>query len=172
MSLEVEMINLIKAHVDLVDDYLEVMNNCSKACYENTGGQATYTKDQLMTYLEKITHDDSRLDYFMMLDGRIVGEVVLNDLTEDSGHIRLAIFQESDFSKGYGSFAMKSLMNKGFKELGLHRIDLEVYDFNTRAIKLYEKLGFVKEGVLRDAYKNEKYHDIIIMAILEDEFKG
>ncbi len=167
------MITLLKATVDLLDEYLEAMNNCSKACYENVGGKVVYTKEQLKKYLEKITSDDTRFDYFMMFENRIVGEVVLNNISEDdSGHIRLAIFQEKDFSKGYGSFAMTSLIKKGFTELGLHRIDLEVYDFNARAIGLYEKLGFVKEGVLREAYKKEKYHDIIIMSILENEFNG
>ncbi len=167
------MITLKKMTLDKLDDYIEATNSCTPACYENVGGKKVLTREQIKDYLERITTDESRFDYFMMLEGDIIGEVVLNEITKhDSANIRLAIYDDQHFSKGFGSYAMKTLIQKGFTELGLHRIELEVYDFNTRGLALYKKLGFVQEGILRDAYKKEKYHDIIIMSLLEDEFKG
>ena len=159
--------------IDKLDDYIKAINNCTPACYENAGGKKTFTHEEIKDYLERIITDESRFDYFMMLEGNIIGEVVLNEISKhDSANIRLAIYDDQHFSKGFGSYAMRTLIQKGFTELALHRIELEVYDFNTRGLALYKKLGFVQEGILRDAYKKETYHDIIIMSLLEDEFKG
>lgn len=158
---------------NIIDDYLHAMNHASEECYKYVGGKKTYTKDQLLAYLNKIITDDSRYDFLMMIEDQIIGEVVLNNISsDDSAHIRIAIFDEEHMSKGYGKIAIKETLNFGFNKLGLHRIDLEVYDFNKRGIHVYEQIGFKQEGVLRDAYKDNGYHDIILMGILEDEFKG
>ena len=58
-----------------------------------------------------------------------------------------------------------------FEDIKLHRVELDVYSFNQRAIYAYEKAGFKHEGVLRDAVKDgETYADVILMAILENEW--
>ena len=68
---------------------------------------------------------------------------------------------------------MLAVLNFGFGIYNLHRIELQVYSFNKRAIHVYEKLGFKREGVLRDyLYFNNQYHDAIVMSILETEFKN
>ena len=51
----------------------------------------------------------------------------------------------------WGTEATRLIVGYGFEKLGLHRISLEVYAFNPRARRAYEKVGFVAEGVLRDA---------------------
>lgn len=59
-----------------------------------------------------------------------------------------------------------------FEKLNLHRLELDVYSFNSRAEKAYLADGFKREGVLRDAVWNGKeYANDILMAILEDEWK-
>jgi RimJ/RimL family protein N-acetyltransferase len=74
-------------------------------------------------------------------------------------------------SKGYGTEAMEILINYGFKTVNLNRIQLRVYEFNSRAINSYKKIGFVEEGRMRKAvFINGEYHDIIIMSILQDEW--
>lgn len=55
---------------------------------------------------------------------------------------------------------MKLLLDFGFLEMNLHRISLRVFSFNSRAIKLYEKLGFQQKGKLRESiFRGEKWHD-------------
>ena len=55
--------------------------------------------------------------------------------------------------------------------MNINKIKLHVYSFNPRAIKSYEKCGFIKEGVLRqEIFRKGKYHDEIIMGLLRDEF--
>jgi RimJ/RimL family protein N-acetyltransferase len=60
-----------------------------------------------------------------------------------------------------------------FDEMNLHRIQLSVYEFNQRAMRCYEKCGFRHEGRAREAfYREGKYHDSLLMAILRQEFAG
>ena len=69
-------------------------------------------------------------------------------------------------SKGYGTEAMKMLVEYGFNTLNINRIELSVWDFNIRAYKSYQKVGFVEEGRRRESrYHNGKYYDEIVMAI-------
>jgi len=79
---------------------------------------------------------------------------------------------EKDYwGKGYGSESLKILLEYAFKELNLHRVSLRVFSFNERAIHIYNKLGFKKEGVMRESiYRKGKWHDIITMGILKREY--
>ncbi|MCH4887259.1 GNAT family N-acetyltransferase [Acidaminobacter sp. JC074] len=164
---------LINVDPDRYKEYHQAVTEASESCYKYTGGQMNISLDQAKAYLERIAGSDSRRDYFMIDNDKIIGEVVLNEMDGHACNIRIAIFNEKDQNKGYGRLAMKEALRVGFEELKLHRIELSVYDFNKRGIHVYKSLGFVEEGVLRDAYKDENgYHDEIIMSILETEFKG
>ncbi|WP_370541814.1 GNAT family N-acetyltransferase [Alicyclobacillus sp. SO9] len=89
-----------------------------------------------------------------------------------SGNFRIAINTQLA-GRGYGTEATAIMLEYGFGILNLHRIDLDVYSINERAIHVYEKVGFKREGVLRDAhYYNNTYYDTIIMSILEDEYRS
>nr|WP_145404583.1 GNAT family protein [Paenibacillus xylanexedens] len=141
-----------------------------------TGTQGSFTRAQVERYVESAAQDDSRLMLLIALQAthEIIGEVVLMDIHDKnrSAHIRIAIDQPTHQGKGYGSEAMLLMLDYGFGIANLHRIELEVFAFNERAIRTYEKLGFQREGVKRDAlYYNHEYHDAILMSMLEDEFR-
>ena len=73
---------------------------------------------------------------------------------------------------GIGTLVTRSVIEYGFKQLNLHRIYLTVLKANERAIKLYEKLGFKHEGMLRDEqFRDGEYADVVFMAILEHEWQ-
>jgi RimJ/RimL family protein N-acetyltransferase len=66
---------------------------------------------------------------------------------------------------------MRLLLKHGFETLNLHRIFLRVYETNPRAIRTYEKVGFVHEGRMRQAlYRQGQYHDILLMSVLRPEW--
>lgn len=66
---------------------------------------------------------------------------------------------------------MQLLVKYGFETLNMHRIWLRVFEENKGAIHSYEKVGFVHEGMMRDLdYKNGKYHNILIMSVLRQEY--
>jgi len=85
----------------------------------------------------------------------------------------ISIGDKDSWNKGYGTDATSIMLRIAFDELNLHRVFLRVYDFNERAIRVYEKLGFVKEGVLRQhVFRDGKYHDVILMGLLRDEWQS
>lgn len=74
---------------------------------------------------------------------------------------------ESGQNKGAGTFGVQSMINHGFMNYGLHRIELHVLADNKRAQHVYEKCGFVQEGVRRQAvFKNGQFKDMIIYSII------
>jgi RimJ/RimL family protein N-acetyltransferase len=83
----------------------------------------------------------------------------------------LAIFNPEGWDKGYGSDAMRVLLDMAFSVLNLHSVYLWVAGFNERAIKFYEKIGFMNTGKLREmAYRNGERYDVVTMDILRPEF--
>ena len=71
---------------------------------------------------------------------------------------------------GYGTEAAELMTEYAFEYLGLHKLMLRVYAENERAIKSYEKAGFVKEAYLKDdVFVQGKYRDIVLMAILNEK---
>jgi len=89
-----------------------------------------------------------------------------------SAEVGIFIGEKSLWNQGFGSDAMRLLLEHGFKTLNLNRIALDVYETNPRAIRSYEKVGFVHEGRKRQGmYKNGQYIDILIMSVLRSEWE-
>jgi RimJ/RimL family protein N-acetyltransferase len=104
--------------------------------------------------------------------GECVGEVVLNQVDEGNRSCNFRTFLGPDGQdRGLGTEALRLIVGYGFEEIGLHRISLEVYAFNPRARHVYEKAGFVAEGVLRESlcYGGE-WIDATVMSILAPEW--
>ena len=63
------------------------------------------------------------------------------------------------------------VLRHAFEALGLHRVSLEVYAFNPRGQRAYEKAGFVVEGVRRDALRFDgEWVDAVVMSVLDSEW--
>ena len=90
-----------------------------------------------------------------------------------SCEVGIAIGDKNFWNMGYGTSTMRLLLKHGFSNLNLNRIELEVFEDNPRAIRAYEKAGFVREGVKRQAqYKSNRYVDVLIMSVLRSEWEG
>lgn len=90
------------------------------------------------------------------------------DYISRSAIFYLAILDKGCWSKGFGTEATQLMVDYAFETLNLNRIQLHVCAENTPAIKIYQKVGFVKEGVLRQAmYRNGDYVDFWVMGILK-----
>jgi len=115
-----------------------------------------------------------RLDLAVVdrIDGVCVGEVVLNDWRPHDQTINLRILLgASGRGRGLGSEAVRLMVDHAFTSSDVHRIELEVYAFNARAMHVYERVGFVVEGRRRDAlvFDGERI-DALIMAILRPDW--
>ena len=102
-----------------------------------------------------------------------IGNVGLDSISKEYRHAQMGIMvgDKNYWEKGYGKDAMRVMLDYAFKELKLHRVELGVYEYNPRAIHVYESLGFRREGVKREhTFYDGKFYDEIIMGILESEW--
>ncbi|MCR6705779.1 MAG: GNAT family N-acetyltransferase [Cellulomonas sp.] len=134
-----------------------------------TGTRTVFTREVVAAHLERIGPADDRADWAITLpDGTYVGEVVLNELDEDDRcmNVRIALVPGMP-GRGYGTEAMVAVLDHAFDAVGLHRVELSVFDFNPRAQRSYQKAGFVVEGRQRDRLRwDGRWHDSILMAVL------
>ena len=159
-----------------VDEMYESINNDVET-RRLTGVQRTFTRAQIDSYIGGLASDNSRAQFAICVQGtdELVGDIALNEMynrVNRDANMRIAIFREENYGKGYGTEAIRLLLDFGFGILNLHRIELEVYTINPRAYRAYEKVGFKKEGVKRqNFYYDHQYYDSVIMSILEDEYR-
>ncbi|MGG4451731.1 GNAT family N-acetyltransferase [Brevibacillus porteri] len=142
-----------------------------------TGTQKHFTREQIHQYIENKGQDSSSVLLLICLceNDQVIGDVQIGDIDPKNRNafIRISIDQNANQGKGYGSEALLLMLDYGFGILNLHRIELNVFGFNERAIHTYEKLGFQREGVQRQAlYYNHAYHDSILMSMLADEYRA
>jgi RimJ/RimL family protein N-acetyltransferase len=105
-------------------------------------------------------------------DGRHVGNCGLEAIDRDNRTATLGILiGEADFrGKGLGEDAVRALCRYAFDELDLRKIRLDVYAVNPGAEKTYARVGFRREGVLRqEAFRRGKPVDVIRMGLLKEE---
>lgn len=107
-------------------------------------------------------------------DWRLIGNSNFFDFDwiARAAEVGIMIGDKSVWNQGYGTEVMRLLLRHGFGTLNLNRVYLRVYAENKRAIRTYEKVGFVHEGRLRQAqYKNGLYGDVMLMSVLREEWK-
>jgi UDP-4-amino-4,6-dideoxy-N-acetyl-beta-L-altrosamine N-acetyltransferase len=89
-----------------------------------------------------------------------------------AAQLGIVIGEEEFQNRGFGREAMDLLCEYGFQVLNLNRIGLEVYDYNERAFRCYEKVGFRREGRLRQArFWEGRYRDILQYGLLAEEWR-
>jgi len=115
-----------------------------------------------------------RLDLAVVdqVTGECVGEVVLNEWEQGNASCNFRILiGPGGRDRGLGTEATRLVLRHAFEALALHRVGLEVYAFNPRAQRAYEKVGFVREGVRRDALRFDgEWVDSIVMSVLATEW--
>ncbi|RKE18563.1 GNAT family N-acetyltransferase [Streptomyces sp. TLI_171] len=115
-----------------------------------------------------------RLDLIVVdrATGRGVGEIVLNEWDEPNRACNLRIALGPDGrDRGLGTEAVRLLTDHAIRRLGLNRVSLNVYAFNPRGQRAYEKAGFKVEGIRRQVLRHgDQWIDDIDMAVLAEEW--
>ena len=109
----------------------------------------------------------------LLADARPIGTIGLHglDLRNGGAEFGIAIGEKGEWSKGFGTDALRAICDFGFGELRLERIGLHVYAGNDRARRSYEKAGFSHEGTLRRAHFGRgTYVDVHVMSLLRDDW--
>ena len=135
------------------------------------------TWEDTESYLSGILNGNAGGYNFVIADKeslRYLGQCNLLMVDQLSRNAEMAIVLPSEnHGKGYGPEAIRLLLDFAFNHANLHKVYLEVWSDNAKAIKAYEKVGFRKEGVRREAgFRNGGYCDKIEMGILDREFNS
>lgn len=134
------------------------------------------TEDELSRWLDD-THKNPRTFAFAirrLADDVLLGMVSIEDIlwTHAVGWLSIAIGDRAHWGQGYGREAMRLALDFAFRELNLHRLQLTVFEYNPRAIALYEGLGFRREGVYREFLERDgRRHDMYLYGLLRGEWQ-
>ncbi|MDO8496693.1 MAG: GNAT family protein [bacterium] len=128
-----------------------------------------FTRKDEESYVKKILASKNDFVFsFFNKKGDYIGQGGIHQIAWENKLGRLSIIiNREHWNKGYAQEILPNLVNHAFKKLGLHKIWLMHWKENKKAGHLYKKLGFIKEGVLKDEYFwKGQYHDMIRMAII------
>ncbi len=119
------------------------------------------------------SHDSFGFSLRTLVDDVLIGQAGLFNIKWTNRTVMLGIvIGEPDYwGKGYGGDAMNLLVSYAFRELNLYRVGLEVISYNTRAVRCYEKAGFVQEGTRRSMIlRDGQRYDSLLYSILYEEW--
>jgi RimJ/RimL family protein N-acetyltransferase len=108
-------------------------------------------------------------------DNVLIGTVALFDVewANRAAWVGIGLGDRLHWNHGYGSEAMELLIRYAFEELNLHRLQLTVIDYNSRAIAMYEKLGFTREGAYREfGERDGRRYDLLLYGLLRPEWRA
>lgn len=135
------------------------------------------TEDEILKWFEEWQKSERTLAFAVRpLDSdRMVAFVSLEDILWSHGvaWLGIGIGDRDEWGKGYGHDTMSLVLSYAFRELNLHRVQLTVFEYNERAIALYEKVGFRREGVYREFMQREgRRYDMYLYGILRREWEA
>ncbi len=143
----------------------------------NPGIPYPYTYEDEMKWFESNSASKDNYSFAIetLEESKYIGGCGVNKIDWKNSVAMVGIFigDKNYWGKGYGTDAMKVLVSFIFDQLNIHKVKLQVFSFNQRAIRSYEKCGFKTEGTLRkEIFKDGKYHDEVIMGILREDMRG
>jgi RimJ/RimL family protein N-acetyltransferase len=143
----------------------------------NTDPAVPRTEAQIAKRIEQAqeAHDGYLFAIRRIDDDALLGQLDLDGIAwpHRVGWLSVVIFDPEQRGHGYGHEAIELALRFAFHELNLHRVQLTVFDYNTRAITLYERLGFVHEGTFREFFERDgRRHDMLLYGLLRLEWEG
>lgn len=117
-------------------------------------------------------HNDTTVRYAIDIEGKIVGVAIISsiDMKNRSANMNIKLLKSAR-GNGFAIRAIKLIVSYCFDELNMHCLTANVIERNVDSSRLWEKLGFRRDGLLRDrVYKNGNYHNVIAYSLLKEEF--
>ena len=159
-----------------LEKFTEWMNDFQVTDYTGRSGQITTIVSEKEWLENSAKNKENRsFNIIELKDNKLIGTIGLEHFNWIARSAVLGIFiGDKEFrNNGYGTEAIKLLLEYGFKYLNLHSIRLDLLSINERAHKCYLKCGFKDTGCSREQiFLNGKYYDKLHMDMLENEFKG
>jgi RimJ/RimL family protein N-acetyltransferase len=150
-ALSGQLVNLKQLDPTHLNPYIDLIND--EETHFWTASSGSFTAEQLTKWLQSRPGAEDRLDWAILQSdtAEFLGEIVLNELDSEQASMNLRIaLLSSKTSRGFGSEAVALVTRFAFEELLLREIKLEVLESNLRAIRSYEKSGFIATGKVQE----------------------
>lgn len=151
---------------ELKGNYVSWLNDF-EVCKHNGHGEELYTLEMATEYIKSLKEDKTKMVFavYLLENDCHIGNISIQniDLKNKSAEIAFLFGEKQYWGKGYATEAAELIIELMKYDLGLHRAYIGTSVYNIGMQKVSEKLGFNKEGVLKDAqFKNGKYNDMIL----------
>jgi len=154
-------------------DYVEWLNDPEVTQFTQLESGSATLEGEREWFQRVYAPDSNTRNRAIEVNGRHIGNCAL--MPDESGEMAgfgIIIGDKTQWSKGYGSAALREVLRIGFEEMGLQRIHLTALAPNTRAVRCYEKCGFRHEGLRRRHFlKRGQWLDVVCMGILREEWE-
>ena len=135
------------------------------------------TREQELAWVRSVRTSRSDLVFTIVeaATGRYLGQCGIHQIHDRSkvGRLACIVAHRGDHGRGYGSSAIRALLDHAFDTMKLHKLWLMVFAHNTRGRGIYTRIGFREEGVLREEYFHEGgWHDMVRMSMLDREWQA
>ena len=167
------MISLRRATGDDVDFLVELLNDADVEPW--LGARSARTRDEILAELARQDAEPELFGRFVIeVDGERAGGVGFHCVNERN---RIAHFEKFALvprfrGRGLGVEAAQAFQRHVLYDLGYHRIELEIYGFNERAVAHAVRSGYVREGVRRKAYRrNDAWQDGVLFGLVREDLE-
>ncbi|MCL2197482.1 MAG: GNAT family N-acetyltransferase [Defluviitaleaceae bacterium] len=170
---EGEKVYLSPICTDDVDIFMSWVNEPEMAWFTTFYSQVISRVQEKDIVENKLAVDGSMFSIVTQEDDRVIGNCNFFkiDALNRAAEVGIIIGEKDCRGKGYGSEALRLLLKFGFENRNYNNISLHVYSFNERAIACYEKVGFKRNGICRQAIiRGNKKYDLYYMDILAEEY--
>ena len=142
---ESERIHFVKLTEKLVQEYLDMVKDIEVQKYISHN-RKTYELDEELEWIKSKLEENAII--FSMIEketNEFIGNIEIMEIKNNIGEMGIAITPKKQ-DKHYGQEAIKKFIEYAFNDLSLDGLELNVYNFNPRGIRCYEKVGFIKDG--------------------------
>ncbi|QSX01062.1 GNAT family N-acetyltransferase [Haloterrigena alkaliphila] len=138
------------------------------------GGSRPINRAQEREFFENVVCDDDSVNLLIVADSTPVGTIGFNSIEWEPQRAEIGYWIAPEHHRhGYGTDATERVVRYGFDQLGLHKIEARVFEFNAASRRLLESVGFTEEGVHRDeVFIDGEYQDTYWYGLLEDEWRS
>lgn len=135
------------------------------------------SEEQIVRWIdgEQKSRDNYLFGIRLLESGDLIGWLELDGIqwTHHNCHLGIGIGRREYWGQGYGTEAMTLALQFAFHELNLHGVHLTVFSYNERAVKMYERLGFHREGGYREyVLRDGKRYDMLLYGLLRREWEA
>ena len=135
------------------------------------------TREHIRQHMQESTARGDRLIFKAVETetGEVRGHIELGGIDRRNSSLRIGrvLIDPNAQGRGFGAAMMRKALAIAFDQLGVHRVELGVFDINPRAIALYERVGFQRDGMRRESFKVPGgYWSEVILSVLAAEWAG